>query len=163
MSLQRSEPVSQRIRTRTFLLHSTNRPSRSVTSISLRDYTLALVGMVPATLAYVFLGSTAGSLAQGGGASPSPTERAVRISLYVLGALSLVVAVSLLSRHARKELRRLAPAAANDQAADEEEEEEGGGGEEAGIKEQEEGESLPAGRGEEGRWDAAAATAAATV
>lgn len=87
--------------------------NRSITSLSLRDYTLGLGGMVPATLAYVFLGTTSGSLAaesaSGQTTTASKHDKALRIVLYALGAASLVLAVALLSAHARRELRRLAP------------------------------------------------------
>jgi hypothetical protein len=94
--------------------------------------------MVPATLAYVFLGSTAGGLAS---AQDQPTTtttttaatreaRRVRIVLYVVGAASLVLAVGLLSAHARRELRRLAPAVVEGEEGGQEgdEDEELGGG-----------------------------------
>lgn len=69
--------------------------------------------MVPATLAYVFLGTTSGSLAAESGGSVASNnkhdDKTLRIVLYALGAASLVLAVGLLSAHARRELRRLAP------------------------------------------------------
>ncbi len=112
----------------------TPHPHRSLTSLGLRDYTLALAGMIPATLAYVFLGDSAGGLAAAAAASSSPAaaapgrgeeERRVRIVLYALGAASLIVAVGLLSSRARRELRRLAPAAVEAGEGDEEGDEEG--------------------------------------
>lgn len=86
----------------------------SVTSITSEDYALGLVGMLPAVVAYSFLGTTAGALskeAAGGGREEGGrqgrVERGVRIAMYVLGGVSLVVAVGLMSRYARRELRRM--------------------------------------------------------
>ena len=91
--------------------------NRSITSLSLRDFALGLGGMIPATLAYVFLGTTSGSLAaESASGSPGTAaasnnkhDKTLRVVLYAFGAASLVLAVGLLSAHARRELRRLAP------------------------------------------------------
>jgi len=86
----------------------------SVTSITSEDYAVGLVGMLPAVVAYSFLGTTAGAIsreaAEGGkeeGGRERKLERVVKIVMYVLGGVSLVVAVGLMSRYARKELRRM--------------------------------------------------------
>lgn len=78
----------------------------SVTSVSLKTYTLGLVGMVPAVVAYSFLGTTAGGLTREAGGESS-VERGVKIAMYVVGAVALVAAVGVLSRFAREELRKI--------------------------------------------------------
>lgn len=69
--------------------------------------------MIPATLAYVFLGTTSGSLAAESSSTsttvaPTKHDKTLQIVLYAFGAASLVLAVGLLSAHARHELQRLA-------------------------------------------------------
>lgn len=77
----------------------------SVTSISLRSYVLALVGMVPAVAAYTFLGASAGELS-GVASSSSSKAGALHIVIYVVGAVTLLAAVALISWYARRELKR---------------------------------------------------------
>jgi uncharacterized membrane protein YdjX (TVP38/TMEM64 family) len=79
---------------------------RSVTSISLRSYVLALVGMVPAVAAYTFLGASAGELSGVASSSSSSKAGALHIVIYVVGAVTLLAAVALISWYARRELKR---------------------------------------------------------
>ncbi|NET48010.1 MAG: TVP38/TMEM64 family protein [Merismopedia sp. SIO2A8] len=74
-----------------------------ITSVSLRDYMLGFIGMVPGTFLYTYIGATAGDLAQavsGGGGSESLAQR---VLLWVgLGATFLVTVF--ITRIARKAL-----------------------------------------------------------
>jgi len=109
----------------------------SVTSITIKDYTIGLVGMLPAVVAYSFLGTTAGKITKevvgdgGEGGREGGVERGVRIGMYVLGGVSLLVAVGLMSRYARRELRRIEEEGGveGEEEAEEEEEKEEEGGE----------------------------------
>jgi uncharacterized membrane protein YdjX (TVP38/TMEM64 family) len=76
-----------------------------VTAVSLRDYALALFAILPGTILYVFLGASAGSLAdnaEGSGMSPTVT-----IIVVVVGVVLGVAAIYLTTRYARKELNRI--------------------------------------------------------
>jgi uncharacterized membrane protein YdjX (TVP38/TMEM64 family) len=76
-----------------------------VTAVSLRDYALAMFAILPGTILYVFLGASAGSLAdnaEGSGMSPTVT-----IIVVVVGVVLGVAAIYLTTRYARKELNRI--------------------------------------------------------
>ncbi len=80
-----------------------------ITKVSLRDYFLASwVGMLPGTVMYVYLGSLAGSLATLGrhGTGRTPAQWA----LYGVGLLATVVVTVFVTRIARAELAKNAPA-----------------------------------------------------
>jgi uncharacterized membrane protein YdjX (TVP38/TMEM64 family) len=71
-----------------------------VSGVSLRDYTLALFGILPGTLLYVFFGASAGSLADNAeGSDQSPT---VTIIVVVVGVVLGVSAIYITTRYARK-------------------------------------------------------------
>ena len=74
-----------------------------ITSVSLRDYMLGFIGMIPGTFLYTYLGSTAGNLAQlfaGGDSAKSPAEWA----LLVVGLIATFVVTVIITRIARKAL-----------------------------------------------------------
>lgn len=74
-----------------------------LTGVSLRDYTLGAVGMIPGTLLYVYLGSLLGDLAQIGTAN-APVNPGLQWIVRLLG-LGATLAVTLyLTRIARQAL-----------------------------------------------------------
>jgi uncharacterized membrane protein YdjX (TVP38/TMEM64 family) len=80
----------------------------SVTRVSLRDYVLgSLLGMLPGTVLYVYLGSVLGDVAAGGERERTPAEWA----FYGAGLLATIVATVLVTRVARRALGKAAPKA----------------------------------------------------
>ena len=82
----------------------------SSTAVSLRDYVLACFGMIPGTAAYVFIGTTASSLL--GGDSEEDTyddamESMVQLIVIIVGAISTLIAVVLVSVYAKKALNKV--------------------------------------------------------
>jgi uncharacterized membrane protein YdjX (TVP38/TMEM64 family) len=76
-----------------------------VTRVSLRHYVLASwIGMMPGTLMYVYLGSIAGDLAQGGTGQRARTP--AEWALYVVGLLATVAVTVVVTRIARSALRQ---------------------------------------------------------
>lgn len=74
-----------------------------ITSVSLRDYVLGFLGMIPGTFLYTYLGSTAGNLAQlfaGGDSGKSPAEWA----LLIIGLIATFVVTGIITKIARKAL-----------------------------------------------------------
>jgi uncharacterized membrane protein YdjX (TVP38/TMEM64 family) len=73
-----------------------------VTGVSLKDYVLASVGMIPGTIMYVYIGSLAGSIATiGGETSANPVAQwAIRI----IGFLATVAVTLYVTQIARKAL-----------------------------------------------------------
>lgn len=69
-------------------------------AVSLRHYALALFGILPGTLLYVFLGASAGSLADNMEGSGQSTT--VTIIVVVVGAVLGIAAIYLTTRYARK-------------------------------------------------------------
>ena len=74
-------------------------------SVSFRDYLLSLFAIIPGTVLYVFLGASAGSLADSSSSGSSNTT--VTIVIVVVGILLGVIAICLTTRYARKELHRI--------------------------------------------------------
>ncbi|KAL3827353.1 hypothetical protein ACHAXA_003087 [Cyclostephanos tholiformis] len=72
-----------------------------ITSIKLRDYTLALLGMLPGTILYCFIGATAGSLTTGSMSGPAT------IASIVIGIILGLIAVFVVSYYARKEFDKI--------------------------------------------------------
>jgi uncharacterized membrane protein YdjX (TVP38/TMEM64 family) len=75
-----------------------------VSAVSLRDYVLALIAVLPGTILYVFLGASAGSLTD---SASSDDDRTVTIVVIVVGAVLGIGAVWLSTRYARRELNRI--------------------------------------------------------
>jgi uncharacterized membrane protein YdjX (TVP38/TMEM64 family) len=76
-----------------------------VSAVSFRDYALALFGILPGTILYIFLGASAGSLTDSSSSGDSFT---VTIIVVVVGAVFGITAIWLSARFARKELNRIA-------------------------------------------------------
>lgn len=74
------------------------------TAVPLRDYSLASIGMLPGTILYVFLGSSAGSIVE---SSSSGGNKALTISLIVVGVVFGVGAVAIVTHYAKKELKKI--------------------------------------------------------
>jgi uncharacterized membrane protein YdjX (TVP38/TMEM64 family) len=75
-----------------------------VSAVSFRDYALALFGILPGTILYIFLGASAGSLTDSSSSGDSFT---VTIIVVVIGAVFGITAIWLSARFARKELNRI--------------------------------------------------------
>lgn len=75
-----------------------------VTAISFRDYMLALFGLLPGTILYVFLGASAGSLAD---SSESDQDPLITIIIVVVGVVFGIFAIYMTTRYARAELAKI--------------------------------------------------------
>jgi uncharacterized membrane protein YdjX (TVP38/TMEM64 family) len=74
-----------------------------VTGVSLRDYIVGFVGMIPGTLMYVYLGSLARDLTMIGAAN-QPTNPTVQWTLRIMGFVATVAVTLYITRLARKAL-----------------------------------------------------------
>ncbi|MBO9999630.1 MAG: TVP38/TMEM64 family protein [Cyanobacteria bacterium SID2] len=74
-----------------------------ITSVSLKDYVLASVGMIPGTIMYVYIGSLAGSLATigTGEATSDPQAAIVQRVIQIVGFIATVAVVLFVTRIAR--------------------------------------------------------------
>ena len=70
-----------------------------LTRVTTRDYVVALVGMIPGTLLYVYIGAAARGVLPGGGETTM-----LKQAFFVFGLLATVVATVLVTRVARREL-----------------------------------------------------------
>ncbi|MBD2501095.1 TVP38/TMEM64 family protein [Anabaena azotica] len=76
-----------------------------ITGVSLRDYILGSVGMIPGTIMYVYIGSLAGNLAMVGTAQPSnPT---LQWAIRILGFIATVAVTVYVTRIAQKALEEV--------------------------------------------------------
>lgn len=85
-----------------------------VTGVSLRDYALGSVGMIPGTVAYVYLGSLAGNLAQLGTADARSGNPVVTWAIRLLGFAATVAVTAYVTRLARRALAHTVKAANRD-------------------------------------------------
>jgi uncharacterized membrane protein YdjX (TVP38/TMEM64 family) len=79
-----------------------------VTQVSLQDYVLGCVGMIPGTIMYVYIGSLAGNLARLGTANQEISKEA-EIAQWVLRIVGLIATVGVtlyITRIARKALQQ---------------------------------------------------------
>ncbi len=74
-----------------------------LTGVSLRDYILGAIGMLPGTLLYVYIGSLAGDLARLGNAPPAPQPQ-LTWALRIIGLLATLAITVYLTRIARQAL-----------------------------------------------------------
>jgi uncharacterized membrane protein YdjX (TVP38/TMEM64 family) len=77
-----------------------------VTQVSLKDYILASVGMIPGTIMYVYIGSLAGSLATTGASGQAAAAQPVQWGLRILGFGATVAVTLYLTRIARTALQQ---------------------------------------------------------
>lgn len=75
-----------------------------LTRISLMDYTIAHVGMLPGTILYVYYGKLAGDVATIAGGTSAPRDTAYYMVL-ALGLVATVVVTTIVTRTARTALR----------------------------------------------------------
>jgi len=74
-----------------------------VTGVSLKDYFLGSIGMIPGTIMYVYIGSLAGSLATIGGEN-QPTNATVQWAIRIIGFIATVAVTVYVTKVARKAL-----------------------------------------------------------
>jgi uncharacterized membrane protein YdjX (TVP38/TMEM64 family) len=74
-----------------------------VTQVSLKDYVLASVGMIPGTVLYVYIGSLAGSLATLGSAS-GRTDSGLQWGVRIFGLVATIAVTVYITRVARQAL-----------------------------------------------------------
>lgn len=74
-----------------------------ITGVTLRDYFLGCVGMIPGTVMYVYLGSLAGNLAMIG-SEDQPTNPTVQWAIRIIGFIATVAVTLYVTRIARKAL-----------------------------------------------------------
>ncbi len=74
-----------------------------VTGVSLKDYVIASVGMIPGTIMYVYLGSLAGNIAMIGGAE-QPTNPVITWAIRIIGFIATVAVTLYVTKVARKAL-----------------------------------------------------------
>jgi uncharacterized membrane protein YdjX (TVP38/TMEM64 family) len=74
-----------------------------VTGVSLKDYVLASIGMIPGTLMYVYIGSLAGSIATIG-TGTQPTNPSIQWAIRIIGFIATVAVTVYVTRVARKAL-----------------------------------------------------------
>lgn len=75
-----------------------------VTAVSLRDYCISMIAILPGTILYVFLGASAGSLADSANSGDNAT---ITIVVIVVGAVFGIAAIFATSYYAKKELNRV--------------------------------------------------------
>lgn len=74
-----------------------------ITGVSLKDYALASIGMLPGTVMYVYIGSLAGDIARVGGEN-QPTNPTVQWIIRIVGFIATVAVTIYVTRIARKAL-----------------------------------------------------------
>ncbi|QKQ75894.1 TVP38/TMEM64 family protein [Nostoc sp. TCL240-02] len=74
-----------------------------ITGVSLKDYFIGSVGMIPGTIMYVYIGSLAGNLAAIG-TETQPTNPNLQWAIRILGLIATVAVTVYITRIARKAL-----------------------------------------------------------
>ncbi len=74
-----------------------------ITGVSLKDYVMGSVGMIPGTIMYVYLGSLAGNIATIGSAE-QPTNPAITWAIRIIGFIATVAVTVYVTKVARKAL-----------------------------------------------------------
>jgi uncharacterized membrane protein YdjX (TVP38/TMEM64 family) len=77
----------------------------SVTGVSLKDYFLGSIGMIPGTIMYVYFGSLAGSIATIG-TENQPTNATLQWTIRIVGFIATVAVTVYVTRVARKALQK---------------------------------------------------------
>jgi uncharacterized membrane protein YdjX (TVP38/TMEM64 family) len=82
-----------------------------ITQVSLKDYLLGAIGMLPGTVTYVYIGSLAGSLATvGSGSQPANSQtQLAQWAIRVVGFLATIAVTVYVTRVARKALDQSVP------------------------------------------------------
>lgn len=80
------------------------------TSISLRNYTIACVGLLPGTMAFCFIGSSLQGLAGTAGGNDGEDEdsnsKTVRLVIIIVGVIASVIAIVMITIYAKRELNK---------------------------------------------------------
>lgn len=74
-----------------------------ITGVSLKDYALGSIGMIPGTVMYVYIGSLAGDLARIG-TENQPTNPTLQWSIRILGLIATIAVTLYVTRIARQAL-----------------------------------------------------------
>lgn len=82
--------------------------SFGITGVSLRDYALGSIGMIPGTLMYVYIGSLAGDIARIG-TEGQPTDPTLQWVIRIVGFVATVAVTVYVTRLARKALAERVP------------------------------------------------------
>ncbi|BAU07754.1 TVP38/TMEM64 family protein [Fischerella sp. NIES-3754] len=77
-----------------------------VTNVSLKDYFIGSVGMIPGTIMYVYIGSLAGNLAMIG-TQTQPTNPTVQWAIRIIGFIATVAVTVYVTRIAKKALEEV--------------------------------------------------------
>ncbi|AFY91676.1 TVP38/TMEM64 family protein [Chamaesiphon minutus] len=77
-----------------------------VTGVTMRDYIIGAIGMIPGTIMFVYLGSLAGNLALIGTETP-PTNPPLQWTIRIVGLLATIVATVYVTRIAKQALDNL--------------------------------------------------------
>lgn len=77
-----------------------------VTGVTLKDYVLASVGMIPGTIMYVYLGSLAGSIATIGGETQADVNPVAQWAIRIIGFAATVAVTLYVTKIARQALNR---------------------------------------------------------
>lgn len=75
-----------------------------VTGVSLKDYVLGSVGMIPGTIMYVYIGSLAGSIATIGGETATDANPVAQWAIRIVGFVATVAVTLYVTKIARKAL-----------------------------------------------------------
>ena len=76
-----------------------------ITGVSLKDYFIGSLGMIPGTILYVYIGSLAGNLAMIG-TKTQPTNPTLQWAIRILGLIATVAVTVYVTRIARKALEK---------------------------------------------------------
>lgn len=74
-----------------------------ITGVSLKDYIIGSVGMIPGTIMYVYIGSLAGNLATVG-SETQPTNPTIQWTIQIMGFIATVAVTLYITQVARKAL-----------------------------------------------------------
>ena len=83
-----------------------------VTGISMKDYCFALIGILPGTILYCFIGASAGGLAE----AENGVSKPVTIASIVVGLVLAFIAVFIASYYAKKEFNKIVEQKRNSEA-----------------------------------------------
>ena len=75
-----------------------------VTGVSLKDYVLGSIGMIPGTIMYVYIGSLAGSIATIGGETQPDANPVAQWAIRIIGFVATVAVTLYVTKIARKAL-----------------------------------------------------------
>ena len=87
--------------------------NRGVTAVKFRDYAIGCVGMIPGTVAFVFIGTTASGLLRDDEdeamdeAMEDEGNSTVQLIVLIVGGIATVIAVVLISVYAKRALNKV--------------------------------------------------------